>query len=300
MSYILEALKRSQEEHSRGQVPTLATEVPSKPLRRSWWKILVLGVLVIGAGGVLVAAYERFLQPPEVTTTPPKESPQSSTVASEPGQAGAGLASTKTETPPSAETPQAKPERPRNRFATEPKTSGEGGGAKPARRASAETNPAEGQIMQSLRAETESLQENLRRMVSEAQSHLPPQATPAPEPKKKIPIFGEKPPAPSLPAAAPRPVVTPVPQPGTAPVADAATEEDKSALPPLPPEVEAALPQIRLLAHVYRGEAEKRFVILNGQKLGEGQTTRDGLLVESIQQDGVRLGFRGHSLYRNR
>lgn len=297
MSYILEALKRSQEEHSRGQVPTLATEVPSKPLRRSWWKILVLGVLVIGAGGVLVAAYQRFLQPTELTATPPKESHQSSAVVSESGQAGAAA---KTETPPAAATPQAKPEpRLRNRVAAEPKGAGEAGGTKPARRPSAEANPAEGQIMQSLRAETESMQDNLRRLVNEAQSQVP-QTTPPPEPKKKIPIFGEKPPAPSPPPSAPRPVGTSLPQPGPAAVAEVTTGEDKSALPPLPPEVEAALPQIRLLAHVYRDEAEKRFVILNGQKLGEGQTTRDGLLVESIQPDGVRLGFRGHSLYRSR
>lgn len=91
MSYILEALKKSERERARGRIPTLETVSNQGVSRRSLW----LGVL-LGAGALLLAAFvaiwvlePRFSRPSGLADDPgaPKVSGErpAAVVANEPG-----------------------------------------------------------------------------------------------------------------------------------------------------------------------------------------------------------------------
>lgn len=43
--------------------------------------------------------------------------------------------------------------------------------------------------------------------------------------------------------------------------------------------------------HVYDANVQARFILLNGQRLREGETSSEGLMVERITPDGVILRF---------
>lgn len=53
----------------------------------------------------------------------------------------------------------------------------------------------------------------------------------------------------------------------------------------------ANLPPATLNLHVFDADRTKRFVLLNGERLREGDTSRDGLTVVSITPEGVVLSF---------
>ena len=54
-----------------------------------------------------------------------------------------------------------------------------------------------------------------------------------------------------------------------------------------------AIPEAAMLLHVYDPDASKRFILLNGQRLREGEMTGNGLRVRSIVPDGAVLDHRG-------
>jgi len=54
-----------------------------------------------------------------------------------------------------------------------------------------------------------------------------------------------------------------------------------------------SLPELRLDLHVYDADPEKRFVFLNMRKLREGESSPEGVRVDSINPTGARLSFRG-------
>ena len=53
------------------------------------------------------------------------------------------------------------------------------------------------------------------------------------------------------------------------------------------------LPQLRLDLHVFAGRAEERFVMINMHKLREGDTLPEGVHVDSITPEGAVLSFNG-------
>lgn len=53
----------------------------------------------------------------------------------------------------------------------------------------------------------------------------------------------------------------------------------------------ANLPAATLNLHVYDSDPAKRFVLLNGERLREADTSRDNLKVLSITPEGVVLGY---------
>lgn len=53
----------------------------------------------------------------------------------------------------------------------------------------------------------------------------------------------------------------------------------------------ANVPPAELNMHVYDAEPRARFVLLNGQRLREGETSREGLVLERITADGVILRY---------
>jgi general secretion pathway protein B len=52
-------------------------------------------------------------------------------------------------------------------------------------------------------------------------------------------------------------------------------------------------PELRLELHVYSTKPAERFVFINGQRYREGETTREGAIVEQITSDGVVMSAGG-------
>ncbi|MGC1730764.1 MAG: general secretion pathway protein GspB, partial [Steroidobacteraceae bacterium] len=53
------------------------------------------------------------------------------------------------------------------------------------------------------------------------------------------------------------------------------------------------LPQLRLDLHAYAARREDRWVMINMHKLREGDSTPDGVRVESITPEGAVLSYQG-------
>jgi general secretion pathway protein B len=73
--------------------------------------------------------------------------------------------------------------------------------------------------------------------------------------------------------------------------------------PPAPVEVSdppADLPAYQISVHVYNAEQSDRFVYINGEKMQEQETTSQGLKIEEITQAGVILSFEGISFFARR
>lgn len=60
----------------------------------------------------------------------------------------------------------------------------------------------------------------------------------------------------------------------------------------LPDAVRADVQEIKFSVLVYAKEPEDRFVLINGQRLGEGDSSQPGLVVEEIRRDGVIFSYR--------
>ena len=60
------------------------------------------------------------------------------------------------------------------------------------------------------------------------------------------------------------------------------------------------IPPLRLDLHVYDPNPAKRFVLVNMKRLNEGQSTPDGVKVESITPDTVILSYRGSKFVLDR
>jgi general secretion pathway protein B len=60
----------------------------------------------------------------------------------------------------------------------------------------------------------------------------------------------------------------------------------------LPDAVRSEVPEIKFSVLVYAKNPEDRFVLVNGQRLGEGDSVQSGLLVQEIRRDGVVFSYR--------
>jgi len=60
----------------------------------------------------------------------------------------------------------------------------------------------------------------------------------------------------------------------------------------LPDSIRADVPEIKFSVLVYAKNADDRFVLINGQRLGEGDSAQAGLVVEEIRRDGVIFSYR--------
>ena len=89
-----------------------------------------------------------------------------------------------------------------------------------------------------------------------------------------------------VPATAPAAVPAPPPAPAAyLPGLEALAAADRAALPPL-----------KLSMHVYADTPAQRFVILDGQRLGEGASPASGVVLEEIRRDGLVLSVNGQRL----
>lgn len=65
----------------------------------------------------------------------------------------------------------------------------------------------------------------------------------------------------------------------------------------LPFATRKALPQLRMSMHVYTADPKQRFVILDGARMVEGDSTPDNVALREIRPDGVILEFQGQRFF---
>lgn len=97
---------------------------------------------------------------------------------------------------------------------------------------------------------------------------------------------------PSFATAAPLPTMLPTPPPAPA-------STDAPALLPitsLPASERAALPPLKVTMHAYSAEPSRRFMIVDGQRIGEGAPLADGIVLVHIRRDGAEIDVRGRRL----
>jgi general secretion pathway protein B len=122
----------------------------------------------------------------------------------------------------------------------------------------------------------------------------PPPAMVAPPVATAVEPTG-KPARPSTPPAelVPPPAVQRAPV--ATPVAEAPQPDDALSLSDLTPDERKALPPLKLSMHLWNDDASRRFVILDGNRLREGD--RDGdAVITAITTDGVLLDWNGRRI----
>jgi general secretion pathway protein B len=123
----------------------------------------------------------------------------------------------------------------------------------------------------------------------------PASAVPAQSAATTLPAPSLPPPLPAQPAGG---ATTAAP---AAPQAPAMPAIDTASLPRYQDLVSAGigLPAIQLNLHVHDAQPASRYVLLNGVKLREGESTPDGLKVLQIVPSGVALEMRGQRFFMN-
>ena len=59
----------------------------------------------------------------------------------------------------------------------------------------------------------------------------------------------------------------------------------------------AALPPLRISMHVFDEDPSRRFAIVDGQRLREGDVVAPGLRLQTIERDGLQLEWQGRALW---
>jgi general secretion pathway protein B len=268
MSFILDALRRSEHERQRQAGPALA-EAPVAPprVRSNPWATAAIALLVVNLAAIGVLLLMRSNGDQAAAPAP------SATPATQPGQASAPTRlplpqpiqqPAPTATPPAA-APSALP-----------------GGAL----------PAAGRTPPMLRpAEPAPPMPGRNPLQAEVVEESPPLD------EEAIARAAAPPPGPPAVVRAPTRGGTVVYQPLTE--LDPVTSRPSSSAPSNLPTAEeltarGGLPELKLELHVYSNKPAERFVFVNGSRYREGDTTREGTQVEEITRDGVVMNLRGN------
>lgn len=267
MSYILEALKKSQQERELGRVPTLDNNLyPAQEaaVRANPWSLLALGLAVLA---VLIALYAALRSEPILPSPPPEEQrpvagpgAEAPTAAAKVTDSAAEMAerSEQVPSPPSGEPVDAiEAPSPAERVVAEPPPPRRTPPPEPRNAVDARIppRPAGPPIPEDVRAEVEAFKEEVLGV-----------------PRGGATRPGEKVPPANVPPEQLR----------------------------LSPEVQARVPAFLMTVHVYDEDPAKRFVLINALKTLEGERTREGLVVEEIRPNGAVLSFQGHKFFRHR
>ena len=315
MSYILHALKKSEEERTKGSVPRVTTvhEGNGAP-RTRFWAVLAVAALVVLTGNAVVLGLGLWGGVEELHPADSAAAPA--------GQRDAGSPVTE----PAQSVPASKPAQsePVNEPAQSASVSEPAQSASVSEPASS-PGPAlpgvtdDGPPSPSAAPETAQFAALLSPAAGpgtglevEPDPPAPPvvvvrRQDPAPAPPPRKPDTA----MPSMPAVDPGPSPRPLaarsapPDGETAAPAEqlaalnepAASEtEARRSVPELwqlPSQIRSEIPALSISVHVYSPEEPRRFVIVDRRKYWEGDLLDGGLLLESILPDGVILEFRG-------
>jgi general secretion pathway protein B len=338
MSYILEALKKSQQERELGQVPTLEMGPFAgvrRPHRGNPWATAALGL----AGLAVAIALYAVLRQPQTAAPAPQETvataspgvgqPPAPTPPGGPAQALAQVGPVVSALPmsPPILPPPAVPVVPVPGVAQvlpngADSRAGAAAGPLPAAVAPQFGGPApgEGYPAHSLPTgdpmvgpgpkpdgmETEEWSDDWMEMDQEVGPAEPgesivsrPSARRPPRPVRQAP---------------PTPKSTPIPQDLRDDVAafrDELQRERNGGKPKAPvagdpkklrltDDLQARLPAFIMTAQIYDPDPTRRFVVINSIRYAVGETTREGLKVEQVLSDGVVLSFEGQRFFRRR
>jgi general secretion pathway protein B len=266
MSLILEALRKSEAERRLGRVPDLMSPMPASNARERSGTRLVLAifVLLLALAGVAWWMMRNAAEPVSIAVDPPGAIETSS---GKPGNAS-------TTVDPPAFPPEPSPEAPIVKVPAEVVDSP----AIPAKMPGAAVTRMEPTLPQDpefVSIERESVP-------------LPVQAAPDPA------IV----PAPAMVVANPDPQseITTQNVDAAATATPTTTPEVEVALPTLGqllPSERDSLPTLKLSMHVFTESVENRFVLIDGRRMGEGESIAPSLRLVEIRRDGAVLDFNG-------
>jgi len=276
MSFILDALKKSESDRQRQTGPALF-EVKVAPPKAPFpvWAVAIVALLVVNmiiVGWLLLRRPSRGDETVVATqnTAPATSAPtQAAFVPNGPSTNGSMASPSATQTPPPTST---------NPSANAPSDEGASGFApQPVQPANAQQNPA----MSSPRTQQSS------------------QTTPQPGQPARLPERDQN--EPTLTAAGTDTGASPD---DFAPAADPGsplfkghvkrgTESGYMLYQDLAVTTGADLPQLRLDLHVYATKPQDRFALINMRKLHEGDSLQGGVRVEAITPDGVVMSHNG-------
>jgi general secretion pathway protein B len=128
----------------------------------------------------------------------------------------------------------------------------------------------------------------------EAGQPHPEPGQPHPEPGQPHPEAGQPHPEPGQPHPEPG---QPHPEAAGSQQVPGAPKLDVPAYYDLPFATRKALPQLSMSMHVYTADPKQRFVILDGARMVEGDTTTDRVTLREIRPDGVILEFQGQRFF---
>ncbi|WP_064749930.1 general secretion pathway protein GspB [Lysobacter antibioticus] len=307
MSLILEALRKSEAERRRGQTPDLHAPLPPlpPPLRRSaapwlWGAGAAVLAAAVGvwmlrpeslpqgpAGPVAATAADAAAPPNAAANVAERREPVAATAAPAPGVSGPDVSAVAGE-----------------RTSAPSVTAGERGGAPAAalspptgtaaKATTAERVSAPPTAAASLAA-TAAIGTNASAPapaapVAAVSSNLASASSSASRPPSAAPAQTAAAAAALEPMAAPEPV--PVLPPSAA---KPAGEGGAMRLADLSPEARKQLPPLKLSMHMWNDEPARRFVIVDGQRLAEGDRIGEAVLV-AIRPDGAVLDWNGRRL----
>lgn len=265
MSYILEALRKADEERDQGVAPALPEPAPAEPsasARGGVWRWIAAGAAI---PVVALLAWRMATQQPEPAPSQRRAAPAASAAAAP--AAVASAASVAGATPAVEQAADVE-------LATVPQ---EAPASKP--------SPAEAPVEQTRPPATEAPVEQPQPPVAAKPARAATSRSAREEAAGRI-----APPAAAPPAeAAPRPERI-APAAAAPPPADAAK---LAKLEELPEELRRQVPAIALGGSVYSPRAEDRMLIVNGQVVREGTELAPGLRVESIGRRSAVLSIRG-------
>lgn len=266
MSFILDALRKSEHDRQRQTGPGLA-EVPmaqSRP-KKNVWATAAVALLIVNLVGVGVLLWRRAShETPTATPTAPAS------------------AVTAPQTPPAAATSTATPPPPT--LAPQAVTQ-----ALPQPVLQPRPVPAAPPGRNPLESEVSGGPQGLDEGIAAHAASVPQQSSPAVSRTTTIPASGGS------------ARYEPIPQ---ATVARAVAAETQSAPPqqqpqhsslPTADELSAGggVPQLHLDLHVFSTKPQERFIFVNSHKYREGDTLQEGPVVEQITQNGAVLNYRG-------
>ncbi len=261
MSLILEALRKSEAERRRGQVPDLHAERPpaaqlARGGRPAWPWLLALAIVAV----IVMAWLARDLWAPTPSDTTVAAGADNADAVS--GSADTVVSSTDTVAPPAIEPPDAAPSLAE---ATPSPVISRAAPIEPAAVPPRRTEPA---------------------MPATRDTDTPiPTATPAPAP----PTAALLPPPTKPSAPPPAPGAVPAePDPVAAAVADTAPLH----LSELTATERRGLPPLQVSMHMWAPTSAGRFAIIDGARVNEGDRLGDAV-VDEITRDGVVLAWRG-------
>ena len=280
MSYILDALTRSQQQRQPATIPTLATVHPgegSPPPSANPWRGTAIGLASVA---VVVAVY--FLSSRAPAATEPA-APLAAAVA---GSARAALALPRAgkdgvarDAPGSAGV-----------HAREAAGQGQPNPERSATDASSAITRVRADAPQALPGRR--LSPGSRRLVDELLALRREATVDAPRGQAPSPARQEKQQDPA--AGVPGRDVSRRPAPGDNPPpanAPAGTASGPPMLRELPLETQAALPALEINVHAYAQSRDARMVMINMTRYGEGDRLREGLRIDAITPTGVVLVF---------